>query len=119
MVRGAKEPKIDLSGSLKNKFTRGPRQTDKSAPLLFRVLCTENKLEVEKFALKGLIGHVTKFVENDEKSVISRRTAREPSAAHPAPVPRPRARSSQGGGGMWRDAPVGAGMTIVPRDLLA
>ena len=61
MVRGAKEPKIDLSGSLKNKFTRGPRQTDKSAPLLFRVLCTENKLEVEKFALKGLQKDEIKF----------------------------------------------------------
>ena len=74
---------------------------------------------MEKFAQGGLIGHVTKFVKDDEKSVISRRMAREPSAAHPAPVPRPRARSSQEGGGMWRDAPVGAGMTIVPRDFFA
>jgi hypothetical protein len=41
-------------------------------------------LEVEKFAQGGLIGHVTKFVKDDEKSVISRRMAREPSAAHPA-----------------------------------
>ena len=56
---------------------------------------------------------MTKFVKDDEKSVISRRMAREPPAAHPAPVPRPRARSSQEGGGMWRDAPVGAGMTIL------
>ena len=62
---------------------------------------------------------MTKFVKDDEKSVISRRKAREPPAAHPAPVPRPRARNSQEGGGMWQDAPVGAGMTIVPRDFFA
>ena len=27
-------------------------------------------MEVEKFALNGLIGHVTKFVEDDDKSVM-------------------------------------------------